>query len=211
MGKSVATNVLAIANKREKEYLKETKDGIVAKVQEALDSYAQCMREWEYIIYTNGSGMYKGYKRSNFPGQDYSKQQLEKILSELGFWCKFDSNGVYISIPMWKKGEKKTRAQLMLYHHLKSVKKAIKEKKEKEEAQAKEDFQHVLSQLESGDFESKLGDDGNYLITIKLAEGRREGTEYRTKLKSLVEKRGFILGYYEEPDTKLVLYLPKKK
>ena len=142
MRRSVATKVLAIANKREKEYLKETKDGIITKVQEELDICTKRMQKWEYIHYANGSGYSKGYKRINFPGQSYSRQQLGKILRELGFCCKFDNETVYIAIPMWEKGEKKTRAQLMLYHHFNSIKKAIKEKKEKEEKRKTRDENH---------------------------------------------------------------------
>lgn len=207
MSRSIAATVLANAKKQEAEDLRNAKrqeeenrkkaerqhkqdienakSVIIGKVQEHMDGRLACLEEWEYIT-GNNSELYhfEEYIIRLYPSE------IVEVAQGLGFNCDYISKVFFVSIPMWKKGEKKTTAQLMLYHHQMAMRKRIKELKAAARVVAKRHCKEVLERLEKGKYKMEY-DNTEYTVTVVI---RTEGTGipfYVSQVKNIMKARGF--------------------
>lgn len=193
--KTVAEITLAIAEKREKNQREKLENGIISYVQCEMHEHLARVTEWPYIT---------GKTRLKLPMDmcsSYDERQIREVLKMLGFDHESENFPTrarkmwYISIPMYQKGEKKTKAQLMLYHFNQELNKQIKVLKKEQEAKAREDYQTILQKLKDGEFESKLrrkGESTVYWITVNLGRNFSSGEYYSEKLKQLITRHGFL-------------------
>lgn len=206
MSRSIAATVLANAKKKEaedlrnakrqeeenrkkaerqhKQDLENAKSVIISAVQEDMDGRLNCLEEWKYI-----SG--EDIVAYNFSECDrLQPEEVVEVAHSLGFNCRRLRGSFYVAIPMWKKGEKKTTAQLMLYHHQMALRKRIKELKAEARVVAKRHCKEVLEMLEKGKYKMEY-DNTEYTVTVEI---RTEGTGipfYVSQVKSIMKARGF--------------------
>lgn len=180
MSRSIAATVLANAKKQEAEDLKNAKSIIISAVQEDMDKQLDSLEEWIHITV-----------KYNFTECDrLLPEEVQKVAWNLGFDCRIVKEGFYIAIPLWKKGEKKTTAQLMLYHHQMALRKRIKDLKAEALVVAKRDCQEVLTKLKEGKYKIKY-DDREYIVTVEIRKERWRMNFYHEQVKSIMEARGF--------------------
>lgn len=205
MSRSIAATVLANAKKQEAEDLRNAKrqeeenrkkaerqhkqdienakSVIIGKVQEHMDGRLDFLLEWS----TDDEIAY------NFDDcERLHPSEIVEVAQSIGFTCEYkDKSGIFlISIPMWKKGEKKTTAQLMLYHHQMAMRKRIKELKAAARVVAKRHCKEVLERLEKGKYKMEY-DNTEYTVTVVI---RTEGTGipfYVSQVKNIMKARGF--------------------
>lgn len=203
MGRSIAATVLANAKKQEAEDLKNAKrreeekrkkaerqhkqdpknakSVIISAVQEDMDNWQKCLREW---------------KAGDEVEYDFSKSvrllpsEIVEVAQSLGFTCEYQNKLFWISIPMWKKGEKKTPAQLMLYHHQMALRKWIKELKAEAWVVAKRDCKEVLERLEKRDYDTRYNSQ-RYAITVPIVTEGLRMAFYDEQVRSIMKARGF--------------------
>ena len=207
MSKSIAAMVLANAKRQEaearkeakrkeeearrrdkkqrEENIKNAKSIIIGEVQEDMDKFLNFLEEWNYITGEKS----RGYAFDGCKGLQPS--EIAEIAQNLGFNCEVTLGGGFIvSIPMWKKGEKKTIAQLMLYHHQMSLKKNIKELKAEAKVVAEKDCQEALKKLKSGEYTIKH-DENEYCIKVVMVPGVKQIPFYGEQVQNIMKARGF--------------------
>ncbi len=204
MSRSIAAKVLANAKRQEAEELKiakkqeeearkkaqqqrkqaieNAKSEIIAKIQENMDGKLNCLEEWDYIT---GENRLRAY---HFYDNILASSEIAKIAQDLGFDCKVSKEGWFaVSIPMWKKGEKKTTAQLMLYHHRMALKKRIKELKAEALVVAKRDCKEVLARLKKGDYTVAYSNQVYRILVPMVTEGLRMA--FYEEVRSIMKAR----------------------
>lgn len=203
MSRSIAATVLANAKKQEAEDLRNAKrqeeenrkkaerqhkqdienakSVIISTVQKSMDGWLNSLMEWkaDKVLAYNFDDCVRLFPR-----------EIAEVAQSLGFTCEYQNKLFWISIPMWKKGEKKTTAQLMLYHHQIALRKRIKELKAEAWVVAKRDCKEVLTKLQEGKYKMKY-DNMEYTVTVAI---RTEGTRmqfYADQVRSIMKARGF--------------------
>lgn len=166
MGKSIASKTLAIAKEREKERLKSIEEEFLTTIQKHFDRLIRLSMKWDAI----GNRAYE-FERNDF-GQ-FQYMDFKIVANNAGFTIvPGDSYTYKISIPEWVKGQKRTKAQLMLYRSNMEIDRTIREEK----AKARRICREVLEKIKRGDFESPWKDgsymeeDGSYWIAVKVNE-----------------------------------------
>lgn len=195
MSRSIAAKTLATAKKRDRDFVKNVKSQTFARVQVEMDGYLKRMEPWRYIAGQCGMGV--GVDRK-------SQKQVEEIIKGLGFTVNSGNAIIYLSIPMYQKDEKKTPAQLMLYHFNQKLNKARKEQKEEQKARARKNCQAVLAKLDSGDFQS-VRKTHDYEISVN-AEFDNSGDDYVIEVERIMRRRGFAKVYVLGTEWKIYMY-----
>lgn len=222
MSRSIAAKVLANAKKQEAEAFKEAKrkeaealkkakeqekecrkkieSEMIAVVQEDMDAKLKDLEEWNHTTEEN-SRVYQLEECSKWPAD-----KVAKIAQGLGFICEWGGYQKYsIYIPMWKKGEKKTTAQLMLYHHQRALKSQIKKLKEEAKVAAKSECQKML---EKGEY-TITRYEKEYMITVVRETERRRIPFYIEQVLSIMAARGFNEVVFTA--SSWLIYMPKDK
>lgn len=200
MSRSIAEKTLATAKKRDRDFVKNVKSQTFARVQVEMDGYLKRMEPWPCIAGQCGMGVEVDRK---------SQKQVEEIIKGLGFTVNSGNAIIYLSIPMYQKGEKKTPAQLMLYHFNQKLNKARKEQKEEQTARARKNCQAVLAKLEIGDFQSNCKTIDYYEISVN-AEFDNSGDDYLIEVERIMRWRGFAKVYVLPSEWRIFIQDKKK-
>ena len=177
---SIASKTLAIAKKKEKERLKAVKEDFLDIMRKNFENRIISCVPWKAL-----DDSY--YKVESLSG-NFNINDLSKVCNEVGFLLKFEyPDGIFLSIPRWVKGPKRTQAQLMLYWSDIEIKREIKARKNV----AKKICKEALEKIKSGDFVSSCSK-GSYEIKVEVSYS--EGTkEFIDEVKSFFEKKNFTL------------------
>lgn len=186
MGKSIASKTLAIAKEREKERLKSIEEEFLTTMQKHFDERTNLCMRWEAI----GNSAYT-FERYYFKQFEY--EDLKIVANNAGFTIvPGDSYTYKISISEWVKGQKRTKAQLMLYRSNMEINRTIREEK----AEARRICRGVLEKIKKGDFESPREDgsymekDGSYWIAVK-ANGSLDSVTMIDEAREFLKKKNF--------------------
>lgn len=195
MGKSIAKQVMTIADKRETERLKALKDVIHKKFYEHFQKRIDEFKPWEIGIST------LDINSSKITPKGISNTDFRRICTDLGFTIKFATLQYYeLSVPEWIEGEKRTPAQLLVYHTNIEINRKIKA----ERAAANEFCKQVIHKLADGDFDV-IGIDHSentttYTIEVLVASPSNRTIYFGDEAIKLLEKRGFSLfNVWETP------------
>lgn len=162
--KSIALKALAIAKKQEAERLKAVEKDFLNIMREEFEERVNTCNPWVAI----GVHVYKPEKFYLFNFND-----LKVVSENVGFVCDKNTYGeITLSIPEWVKGQKRTKAQLMLYWSNIEINRTIKSRKE----QAKKACKEALEKIKKGDFvtKPKYSECYEILVTVSHSEGSQE-------------------------------------
>lgn len=181
MSKSIASKTLAIAKKQEAERLEAIKEDFLDIMRKEFGKRVDTCNPWTAV----GTTSYI-YKKEVFNG--FNSNDLKTVAEEVGFKLKSEYSEVFLSIPEWVKGQKRTQAQLMLYWSNIEIKRTIKSRKEAAKKMCKE----ALEKLKNGDFETS-GKWGNaYEITVKMSYSENT-REFQNEVERLFAKKNILL------------------
>ena len=164
--KSISLKALAIAKKQEAERLKAVEEDFLNIMREEFEERVKTCNPWTAI----GTIVY-GYNPARFHFIDFN--DLKVVSEHVGFVCEKNCYGqINLSIPKWLKGQKRTKAQLMLYWSNIEINRTIKSRKE----QARKACKEALEKIKEGDFVTKPKYSVCYeiLVTVIHLEGSQE-------------------------------------
>ena len=181
MSKSIASKTLAIAKKQEAERLKDVKENFLDIMRKEFGKRVDTCNPWTAV----GTKSYI-YEEEKFNGFD--SDDLKTVAEEVGFKLRSEYREVFLSIPEWVKGQKRTQAQLMLYWSNIEIKRNIKSRKESARRMCKE----ALEKLKSGDFVTTGKWSNAYEISVKMSysEGNRE---FKDEAERIFAKKNILL------------------
>ncbi len=187
MSKSIAKQVLAIAEKKEAERLEPIKEEFLAIMRKEFQKYVDACKPWTAIS-TNASTKYYIYSEIG-TFKDFDLHDLETVARKVGFEIKFEDEKreVHLSIPEWVKGKKRTQAQLMLYWSNIEINRKIKSRKELAQRISKE----VLEKLKKGEFVVYKDYDYSYGISVEMSYSD-VSNELMYEVKSFFAKKKII-------------------
>lgn len=178
--KSISIKALAIAKKQEAERLKAIEEDFLNIMRKDFEERVKTCIPWTAI----GTMVYS-YNPAKFYRIDFN--DLKVVSEHVGFVCNENTCGeITLSIPEWVKGQKRTKAQLMLYWSNIEINRTIKSRKE----QAKKACKEALEKIKKGDFvtKPKYSECYEILVTVSHLEGNQE---FKDVIREFFAKKNF--------------------
>ena len=187
MSRSIASKTLAIAKKHEAERLKAIEEEFLDIMRKEFEERVDTCNPWTAV----GTKAYS-YHKEIF--NSLGATDIKAVAENVGFKLVYECGRVYISIPEWVKGQKRTQAQLMLYWSNIEINRNIKSRK----AKARKMCTEVLEKIKKGDFvtEPKHFDYYEIVVTVNYSENNREFEDEATKI--FAKKNFQLIRIYTE-------------
>lgn len=185
--KSIASKALAIAKKREAERLEKIKEDFLNIMQKEFEERVKNCDPWTAI----GTNAYI-YREEMFI--KFHSTDLKTVCEDVGFIFEYTSCGqVRLSIPEWVKGQKRTKAQLMLYWSNIEINRTIKSRKE----QAKKACKETLEKIKEGNFITLPKYFGFYSIVVTVSSPLEDNFHFKDTVIKFFEKRNFLVEGFD--------------